>query len=250
MSTSEFFPPRPSTTPTIYAYASTHPDHAGLLKVGYTERIAAERIAEQFPSGMNPYRIELIEPAMRADGSSFTDHDVHRHLRAKGIKNTTHEWFKCAVKDVQAAVVAVRERTANIEDRTLSFGLRPEQQEAVDRTADYFSKAINEQPGHTPHFLWNAKMRFGKTFAAYQLARKMGWKKVLVLTFKPAVVHAWSEDLLRHIDFAGWQFIARDRELTYENANKKKPIVCFGSFQDYLQRTSSGAIKPRNEWVH
>jgi|GEM_PF-2418608 len=30
---SDFFPPRPSATPTIYAYASTHPDHAGLLKV-------------------------------------------------------------------------------------------------------------------------------------------------------------------------------------------------------------------------
>ena len=47
----EFFPPRPPATPTIYAFASTHPDHAGLLKVGYTERNAAARIAEQFPGG-------------------------------------------------------------------------------------------------------------------------------------------------------------------------------------------------------
>jgi hypothetical protein len=246
----DFFPPRPPATPTIYAYASTHPDHAGLLKVGYTERTAADRIAEQFPSGLSAYRIELIEPAMRADGSAFTDHDIHRHLRAKGIKNTTHEWFKCTVDNVRAAVVAVRERNANVEDRTLSFGLRPEQREAVEMTAEYFRKAKTEQKGHTPHFLWNAKMRFGKTFAAYQLAKKMGWTKVLVLTFKPAVVHAWSEDLTRHIDFEGWQFISRDGKLTYEDANKKKPIVCFGSFQDFLQRTASGAIKPRNEWVH
>jgi len=151
---------------------------------------------------------------------------------------------------VRAAVVAVRERTANVEDRTLSFGMRPEQREAVDITKEYFSKARSEQPGHTPHFLWNAKMRFGKTFAAYQLAKMMGWKKVLVLTFKPAVVHAWSEDLERHIDFEGWQFITRDGDLTYEQANKKKPTVCFGSFQDFLQRTVGGAIKPRNEWVH
>jgi hypothetical protein len=246
----DFFPPRPTTTPTIYAFASTHPDHAGLLKVGYTERVAAERIAEQFPSGLNAYRIELIEPAMRSDGSSFTDHDVHRHLRAKGIKNPSHEWFKCTVDKVRAAVVAVRERTVNVEDRTLSFGLRPEQQNAVDMTADYFRKAKKEQQGRTPHFLWNAKMRFGKTFAAYQLAKRMGWTKVLVLTFKPAVVHAWAEDLQRHIDFEGWQFITRDGELTYEQANKKKPIVCFGSFQDFLQTTRQGAIKPRNEWVH
>jgi hypothetical protein len=250
MTSEDFFPPRPAATPTIYAFASTHPDHAGLLKVGYTERPAVERISEQFPSGLMTGKTELVESAMRADGSSFTDRDVHRHLKARGIKNVSHEVFRCTVAQVKAAIVAVRERTANVEDRTLSFGLRPEQREAVERTADYFEKAKTEQPGHTPHFLWNAKMRFGKTFAAYQLAKKMGWTKVLVLTFKPAVVHAWSEDLTRHIDFEGWQFITRDGELTCEQANKKKPIVCFGSFQDFLQRTPNGAIKPRNEWVH
>ncbi|MBS0210178.1 MAG: GIY-YIG nuclease family protein [Planctomycetes bacterium] len=250
MSIDQFFPARPPAAPTIYAFASTHPDHAGLLKVGYTERVAADRIAEQFPSGLNAYRIELIEPAMRSDGSSFTDHEVHRHLRARGIKNPSHEWFKCSVAQVRAAVVAVRDRTANVEDRTLSFGPRPEQQDAIERTADYFQRAKTEQPGHTPHFLWNAKMRFGKTFATYRLARQMGWRKVLVLTFKPAVLHAWSEDLQQHRDFAGWQFITRDGELTYEQADKQRPIVCFGSFQDFLQRTPSGAIKPRNAWVH
>jgi hypothetical protein len=246
----DFFPNRPAASPTIYAYASTHPDHAGLLKVGYTERSAAERIAEQFPAGMPAYDIVLIEPAMRADGSSFTDRDVHRHLIARGIKNVTNEWFKCALEDVQAAVLAVRERRANIENRTLSFGMRPEQAEAVERTAEYFARAATEQKGHTPHFLWNAKMRFGKTFATYQLAKRMDWKKVLVLTFKPAVVHAWADDLQRHIDFEGWQFITRNGSLAYEDADRSKPIVCFGSFQDFLQRAAGGAIKPRNEWVH
>ncbi|MCA9292799.1 MAG: GIY-YIG nuclease family protein [Phycisphaerales bacterium] len=248
---SAFFPQRPSATPTIYAYSSTHQDHAGLLKVGYTERNAGERIAEQFPAGMTgAYNIELIEPAMRPDGSSFTDRDVHRQLRAKGIKNTSNEWFKCTVAQVRAAVVAVRERKANIEDRTLDFKMRPEQREAVEMTAAYFRKAAKEQQGHTPHFLWNAKMRFGKTFAAYQLAKTMGWKRVLVLTFKPAVVHAWADDLLLHIDFEGWQFITREGELAYAQADKKRPIVCFGSFQDFLGVTKSGAIKPKNEWVH
>ncbi len=45
-----FFPKRPAATPTIYAFASKHPDHAGLLKVGYTERIAADRIAGEATS--------------------------------------------------------------------------------------------------------------------------------------------------------------------------------------------------------
>ena len=252
MHNAEFFPPRPGAAPTIYAYASTHPDHKGLLKVGYTERNAAERIAEQFPAGMTPYTIALVEPAMRADGTSFTDRDVHRHMLARKIKRETNEWFRCTVKDVQAAILAVRDRTANVEDRTLSFGMRPEQAEAVERTAAYFRSAAKEQKGHTPHFLWNAKMRFGKTFAAYQLAKKMGWKKVLVMTFKPAVVHAWAEDLKQHKDLEGWQFVTRPGGggMDHDDADPKKPIVCFGSFQDFLQRTTGGAIKPRNEWVH
>jgi len=130
--------------------------------------------------------------------------------------------------------------------------MRPEQEEAVNKTIQYFASFKNEKENKdkTPQFLWNAKMRFGKTFAAYQLAKKQAWSKILVLTFKPAVQNAWEEDLLSHIDFEGWQFISRNG-LQYEEADHKKPIVCFGSFQDYLGRnTSTGGIKTRNEWVH
>src|SRR5258706_2856418 len=78
----------------------------------------------------------------------------------------------------------------------------------------------------------------------------MGWRKVLVLTFKPAVQSAWEEDLKSHVDFRGWQFISPNG-LSYDKADKKKPFVCFGSFQDYLGRNpSTGSIKTKNEWVH
>jgi len=53
-------------------------------------------------------------------------------------------------------------------------------------------------------------MRFGKTFTSYQLAKTMGWKKVLILTFKPAVEDSWKEDLLSHVDFQGWQFFLKN----------------------------------------
>ena len=93
-------------------------------------------------------------------------------------------------------------------------------------------------------------MRFGKTFASYKLAQEMGWQKVLVLTFKPAVQNAWEEDLMNHVDFEGWQFI-KPGGLSYEEADKTKPFVCFGSFQDYLGRNkTTGGIKTKNEWVH
>jgi hypothetical protein len=249
----EFFPPRPDSRPTIYAYAETNPQLAGLLKVGYTTKPASERVAAQFPvikPGKLPYRILLEESAMRNDGTAFLDHDVHRQLRASGIKREAGEWFRCTTAQVKAAIIAVKDGTANEERRTENFKMRPEQSEAVEKTAAYFKSWKQENSKKTPHFLWNAKMRFGKTFAAYQLAKKMGWKKILVLTFKPAVQSAWEEDLKTHVDFEGWQFISPGG-LSYEEADKKKPFVCFGSFQDYLGKNkSTGGIKTKNEWVH
>ena len=249
----EFFPPRPASKPTIYAYEDTNPQYAGLLKVGYTTADAQSRVAQQYPTlrpGKPPYRIVLEESAMRGDGSGFTDHDVHRYLRMISIKNSKGEWFRCSAEQVKAAVIAVRTGQLNEENRSLDFKMRPEQEEAVEKTVAYFKSFRKENKSKPPHFLWNAKMRFGKTFAAYQLAKKMGWRKVLVLTFKPAVQIAWEDDLKRHVDFLGWQFISTGG-LAYEDADKKKPFVCFGSFQDYLgKNTSTGGIKTKNEWVH
>ncbi len=253
----EFFPPRPSSRPVIYAYEDVSPQYAGLLKVGYTTRAAAERVAEQYPTarpGALPYRIVFEQPALRGDGASFSDHDLHRQLRRMGIKNPKGEWFACTVEQLQAAYLAVKNGATDEAEtaRTLDFSMRPEQAEAVQRTAAYFRafRKDKSNKGKTPHFLWNAKMRFGKTFAAYQLAKQMGWKKVLVLTFKPAVQSAWEEDLKTHRDFAGWQFI-KPGGLTYEEADKTRPFVCFGSFQDYLGKNrSTGGIKTKNEWVH
>jgi len=253
MNPDEFFSPRSDSRPTIYAYEDTNPQYAGLLKVGYTTVDAQSRVAQQYPTkkpGKPPYRIVLEESAMRNDGMTFTDHDVHRHLKQQGVKNPEGEWFECTVDAVKAAVIAVRTGRMSEENRTLDFKMRPEQTEAVEMTSAYFKSAHKEDPDKTPHFLWNAKMRFGKTFTAYQLAKKMGWRKVLVLTFKPAVQSAWEEDLKCHVDFEGWQFISTGG-LSYAEADKKKPIVCFGSFQDYLgKNTSTGGIKTKNEWVH
>jgi hypothetical protein len=249
----DFFPPRPVSQPTIYAYEDNNPQYAGLLKVGYTTVTAQSRVARQYPikkPGKPPYRIVLEEPAMRSDGTVFTDHDVHRMLRINGVKNPGGEWFKCTVTELKAAIISVRTGQLNEENRTLDFKMRPEQEEAVEKTAAYFTSFRKERNGKPSHFLWNAKMRFGKTFTGYQLALKMGWRKVLVLTFKPAVQSAWEEDLQCHVDFQNWQFI-KPGGLTYEEADKKKPLVCFGSFQDYLGRNpSTGGIKTKNEWVH
>lgn len=250
----EFFPQKPDARPKIYAYLDTNPHYAGYLKIGYTTKSIDERVAEQYPikrpDGVTPYVIVVRESAMREDGTSFNDYAVHRYLMKRDVANVGGEWFKCTPDDVVAAVLALRTRTDNVENRTLSFSMRPEQEAAVTKTENYFTSLVSDEVRY-PKFLWNCKMRFGKTFASYQLAKRMGFTRVLILTFKPAVLHAWEEDLTSHTDFEGWQFISRTTELTYETADKSRPIVCFGSFQDYLGvNPDTGGIKAKNTWVH
>ncbi|HNS29568.1 MAG TPA: DEAD/DEAH box helicase family protein [Tenuifilaceae bacterium] len=251
MSKKEFFPPRPTTNPTIYAYELEGvATHKGWLKIGYTDRDARTRIKEQLGTAAIPYKIVFEESAMKRDGSSFSDHDIHRHLLKQGFRNPEGEWFVCSLNDLCRAIWEIKMGERTEVNRTYSFDMRPEQKKAINKTISYFKSFKKENPDKTPHFLWNAKMRFGKTFASYQLAKKMGWKKVLVLTFKPTVQSAWEEDLLTHVDFDGWQFISRNG-LNYEDADHQKPFVCFGSFQDYLgKNTNTGGIKTKNEWVH
>lgn len=247
----EFFPQRPDAQPKIYAYELIDvPDHKGWIKVGYTTQSVADRILQQVGTSAVKYRILIEEIAMRKDGSSFDDHEIHRCLKKKKIKNPEKEWFICTRQDVLTAIKDVRDGKISEENRYLDFGMRPEQKDAVEKTMEYFKNYRKDNKSKTPHFLWNAKMRFGKTFTAYQLAKKMDWKKVLVLTFKPAVQNAWEEDLKTHVDFEGWQFVS-PKGLNPENLDKKRPFVCFGSFQDYLgKNTSTGGIKTKNEWVH
>ena len=244
-----FFAEKPDISPCIYAYADS--TYEGLLKVGFTMRDVEIRVKEQYPTirpGAAPYTIVLDESAMRADGSAITDHEVHRYLRKKGFNNPDGEWFECTAAQVKAAILAVRDNVLSSDERDKNFPMRPEQEEAVEKTAAYF-QSVESEEGRTPHFLWNAKMRFGKTFSAYQLAKKMGWSKILVLTFKPAVQSAWEEDLLTHVDFIDWQFVAA-KSATMIDVNPKKPIVCFGSFQDLMGKNKHGGIKSKNEWVH
>ena len=218
----KFFPKNPELNPTIYAYALPNDSsRRGQLKIGYTTRTAYERIKEQIGATRAKFNIVFEASAIKSNGTVFTDKgDIHPYLKSMGFKNPDGEWFKCTLKDIQAAYQAVKNGELNIENRTQDFSMRPEQEEAVNKTANYFKSYKKKYPERTPHFLWNAKMRFGKTFASYQFAKKMGYTKILVLTFKPAVQSAWQEDLMSHLDFEGWQFISSNG-LTFEDANKK-----------------------------
>ncbi len=239
-------------TPTIYAYEHIgYPAHKGWLKVGYTTRDVETRVKEQNQTGNIQYRIVLKRPAMRNDGSSFTDKLVHHILRKDHIRNPEGEWFVCDIRKVEQAIATAVAGKDKMIDRIYDFPMRPEQKRAVEKTATYF-EAFKKDPtnrGLIPHFLWNAKMRFGKTFTTYQLALRMKWKKVLVLTFKPAVKTAWEEDLLTHKDFDGWQFCQKQEDREFNRVDERKPFVCFASFQDVLGKNDAGGIKATNKWI-
>ncbi len=237
--------------PKIYAYTTPEFKNKKLLKIGYTTREVETRIAEQFPTKsphQNPFEIVLDELAIDKNGNFFDDHEVHRRLRKKGFENINGEWFKCSIDDILSIINEIKSLTYSQETRALSFAMRPEQAEAVNVTSEYFKKYAKSKDGKAPHFLWNAKMRFGKTFASYQLALNMGWTKILVLTYKPAVQSAWREDLASHVDFEGWQFIGSGE--SFESVDETKPFVWFASFQDILGKTKDGKIKNRLEAAH
>lgn len=225
----------------------------GRIKVGETTRpTAAHRIKEQtgtmLPGGQG-IEIFIDELASRTDGSGtfFRDHDVHRALKERGIRRVAGEWFEATVDEVRAAVVDVRHGRRFSSSRTSDYPMRPEQEAAVVQTAGYIRSHAGDS--RSPHFLWNAKMRFGKTFTTYQLAREMGWTRLLVLTFKPAVQDSWKSDLTNHVDFEGWQFVDRTIDFAKE-VDEARPIVGFASFQDLRGRTIDGQIKGHNEWIH
>ena len=80
--------------------------------------------------------------------------------------------------------------------------LRSEQRDAIDKAKKRFCKRCGSkasgylwtvQPTYS-QFLWNAKMRFGKTLCALQLAREMGVKRTLIVTHRPVVNKSWKED--------------------------------------------------------
>lgn len=228
---------------------STSVEGRGRYKVGYTGRPDPRvRIKEQtgtvYPGGEGIV-VHLDEPAVREDGTAFTDHDVHKVLDAAGIGRQS-EVVEASLDEIRAAIAAVRGWWPYDPSRTQAFGLRPEQRVAVEQTASYFRTHAGDS--HPPRFLWNAKMRFGKTFTTYQLAREMAWKRVLVLTYKPAVRNSWRDDLASHVDFREWVFA--DRENPLADSDTDAPVVWFASFQDLLGSDADGDVKDHNVDIH
>ncbi|WPZ29172.1 hypothetical protein T8A63_16320 [Sulfitobacter sp. OXR-159] len=247
----DILPPKPEARPRIYAYTIEDAAHEGLLKVGQTARGVKTRVEQQLKTAaIKNYRIVLDERAEREDGTTFSDHEVRAALVKKGFENTELEWMRCTTADVQTVLTELRTGQKRGGMHYQTFAMRDEQAAAVRQTHAYYLSRWSEDETAVPRFLWNAKMRFGKTFTSYQLAKELGAKRVLVVTFKPAVEDAWQNDLESHVDFDGWQYLSKASGGDPTQIDRDKPVVYFGSFQDLLGHGPHGTIKPKNEWIH
>ncbi|QAY73520.1 restriction endonuclease [Agromyces protaetiae] len=246
----DLLPEKPDARLRIYAYSIDDAAHAGRLKVGHTTQDVKTRVAQQLKTAaIENYTIEVDESGERADGSVFRDFDVRDRLKAKGFANPTLEWMVCGVDDVRTAIAELRANKSFEGTHHATFGMRDEQKAAVEKTYAYYQSLWADDADAVPEFLWNAKMRFGKTFTAYQLAKKLDAKRVLVVTFKPAVEDAWETDLKSHVDFNGWQYLSRATGGDPASVDPAKPLVFFGSFQDLMGRDKAGNFKAKHKWL-
>lgn len=202
MKTVNMIQPYGRIIPMIYAYTTPGVSyHEGWTKIGYTEKQKVEdRIRQQTHTA--DIQVELLwkDNAIFKDGSgeSFTDHDFHEYLeRYKGVdRQPKTEWFHIDGKKSRHYFDEFAQRNFKVDvEKGLSYVLRREQREAVEKTKAYFEKGGRE-------FLWNAKPRFGKTLTSYDLIRTMGFKNTLVVTNRPSIANSWAEDFQK---FIAWQ---------------------------------------------
>ncbi len=173
---SRLLPSKPEGQLRIYAWSPNDPPlrYAGLLKIGQTTKADVNaRIRQSQGQMQQAYTLHVDELAERADGSVFRDSDVRQRLIDKGFENpvlgSAREWMRCTPTDVLTAITELREGIKLSGNHHETFAMRPEQASAVDKAVGYFESIWAEDSQKVPRFLWNAKMRFGKTFASYQL---------------------------------------------------------------------------------
>ena len=113
----------------------------------------------------------MNQPCATTAASSATTRCARRSPK-RGLR--TSNWSGCAARSPTCKTVISELRSGQRFTGTHheTFTMRAEQEEAVNKTHAYFHSIWQEDMHAVPRFLWNAKMRFGKTFTAYQLAKR------------------------------------------------------------------------------
>ncbi|WP_238144897.1 DEAD/DEAH box helicase family protein [Lactobacillus helveticus] len=205
----------------------------------YLRNWAQKRINQYMKTSGVPANLEWTELAYRkSDGWWFSDHDVHYVLERSGIKHsqdlTGDEWFETDLATAKKAIKAVKAGKDSkdsldgvVPQSKIKIVLRPEQQEAVDKTKAGFKSGQK--------MLWNAKMRFGKTLTALKLIKEEKYKKVLIMTHRPVVNDGWFDDFNKiGMPNAGYVYGSKKQghKSIKDLEDTQQPYVYFASIQD------------------
>ncbi|WP_438849886.1 DEAD/DEAH box helicase family protein [Enterococcus sp. AZ048] len=254
--------PKREIKPTIYAYITpTNTAKEGWIKIGYTDRDADTRIWEQTHTvGIEPKKLWAHEARFNG-GGYFSDRDFHEYLRKSGIRrNKGTEWFYFNSHPENALALyrefVFKDYSKIQKDQQLTYQLRAEQEAAVEKTLSY----SEENPSGS--FLWNAKPRFGKTLASYDLVRKMEAINVLIVTNRPAIANSWFDDFTK---FIAWQTdykfvsesdslkdcspMSREEYVNYATNNENTKQIAFLSLQDLKGSLYFGGGYEKLKWV-
>src|SRR5690625_5061810 len=254
----------------VYGYTLPEvQNHDGYVKIGDTTRDEATRIFEQVgTAGLNT-KILFEKLARRSDGKWFRDKDLHNYLTMNGIErknfnNRADEWFYFngyleRAEELTDKFINKDYDEIQIDDQRSDYILRNEQQQAVEKTYEYYKNEIEPK-----EFLWNAKPRFGKTLTTYDFIRNIKPTNVLIVTNRPAIANSWYDDFKK---FIAWQeshmkFVSETEALSgkamtreqylefIDTTSYKKPTqIAFISLQDLKGAKLAGGKYEKLEWV-
>lgn len=200
----------------LYVLSINDRKHQNLLKVGevFVDNEVADSPSKQelakavrteldkrsYMRGIT-YHIEYVECTTYAGSTEcYKADDVYRTLRSLNIPCKSLDkykdpitgktedadiWFAASINDVLSAIKQIKDGNG------AGYGdikFRPEQDAAIKATVAHFKKPKGKA------FLWNAKMRFGKTLSGLQVAKEMGYKSTLIITHRPVVDKGWHDD--------------------------------------------------------
>ncbi|MEP4925431.1 MAG: Eco57I restriction-modification methylase domain-containing protein [Balneola sp.] len=246
----------------IYVFRINDDAHHGCLKIGEAtaedadlfgldpnssalNKAAKARINQYTQTAGIAYDLLYTELAIFTRNKTvlgFTDTEVHNVLLRSGIerkvfdtKNRANEWFITDLETVKKAISAVKEgrdslHASEISETQSPIVFRPEQKEAIEKTAKQFKKG-NEM-------LWFAKMRFGKTLSALQVVKDHDFTRTLILTHRPVVDKGWFEDFGKiFYDSPKYKYGSKnqgDKFATLESECEKgnSKYIYFASMQD------------------
>lgn len=263
----------------IYIFRINDDSHAGCLKIGEAtsddfeifglapnskglNEAARKRINSYTQTAGVKYDLLHTELAVfneKGSIKSFSDAEVHKVLSNSGVKkkvfdteNKANEWFVSDLETVKRAIKAVKEGKESLHVSEVSKNqspiiFRPEQHEAIAKTKKQFKKG--------KEMLWFAKMRFGKTLSALQVAKDFNFERSLILTHRPVVDSGWFEDFGKifydNKNFSygsktkGSSFSALERALKKDQSH----FIYFVSMQDLRGSSAVGGGFDKNNEI-